>query len=161
MWCRERREAKLFVHDDLNDKAIDWDRHKKGKRSVFAGTVSGLERADLDPLMEIYEVNKNPNDSEDVLVVVTSGPPPNSATDRNVIVAHGRLKQLQPKHQRPKIGTIEIARNDILQRVKTKNAFVGQNEHHLIFTTQSKKIAPRKSFSVLQGDSYFNKSTYL
>ena len=154
-------KRKLFLHDDLNDKATDWEKHKKGKRSVFTGTVSKLDRGDLDPLMEIYEVNKAPNDSEDVLAVVTSGPPPNSATDRNVIVAHGRLKNIQPKHQKPKIGTIEIARNDILQRVKTKNAFVGQNEHHVIFTTQSKKTSQRKCFSVLQGDSYFNKSTYL
>ena len=120
-----------------------------------------MDREDLNPLMEIYDRNKAPDDSEDVVAVVTSGPPPNPATDRNVIVAHARLKALQPQHQKPKIGTIEIARNDILQRTRAKKAFIGQNEHRIIFTTQSKKTQQRKSFSVLHGDSYFNKSTYL
>lgn len=154
-------KRKLFMHNDLDDKAVDWDKYRKGKRSVFTGTVSKLDRTDLDPLMEIYDRNKAPDDSEDVVAVVTSGPPSNAPTDRNVIVAHARLKALQPQHQKPKIGTIEIARNDILQRTRTKKAFVGQNEHRIIFTTQSKKTQQRKSFSVLHGDSYFNKSTYL
>ena len=155
-------KRKLFMHCDLCDKAMDWERHKKNKWSVFnCKATSKLDKADLDPLIEIYEVNKASADSEDVLAIVTGGPPPNSATDRNVIVAHARLKGLQPKHQKPKIGTIEIARADILQRIKNKNAFFGQTKHHVIFTTQSKLKPQRKCLSVLQGYSYLNKSTYL
>ena len=154
-------KRKLFVSDHLCDKAIDWPKHKKNRWSVFNSKDSSkLNKEDLDPLIEIYEVNKASN-CEDVIAIITSGPPANTPLDRNRIVAHARLKTLQPKHQTTKIGTIEINRADILQRTKNKNAFVGQNEHHMIFTTQSKTKAQRKSFSVLQGDSFFNKSTYL
>ena len=154
-------KRKLFLHDDLCDKSVDWVHAKKYKRSVFHAKPSKLDRADLDPLFEIYEVCKAGADGDDVIAVTTPGPPANSAVDKNVVVAHGRMKALTPKHQNPKIGTIEISCADILQRTKSKRAFTGQNEHHVIFTTQSKTKAQRKSFSVLKGDSYFNKSTYL
>ena len=153
-------KRKLFVHDDLCDKSTDWKKAKKDKKSVFHGKSGKLVANDLDPVVEIYETCKADGDGDDVIAIVASGPPANSPVDKNVIVAHQRLKNLQPKHQKPKVGTIEISRADILQRVKSKHAFIGQNEHHLIFTTQSKAKPQRKSFSVLKGDSYFNKSTY-
>ena len=127
---------------------------------MFHGKSSKLVTADLDVLIGVYEANKDDVDGGDVIAVVASGPPANAAVDKNLMVAHHRLKGLSPKHQKPKVGTIEISRADILQRIKSKAAFTGQNEHRLIFTTQSNQKPQRKSFSVLKGDSYFNKSTY-
>ena len=123
--------------------------------------VVKLEKADLDPMFAIYEVCKDDATGSDVIGIITTGPPANTAVDKNLMVAHTRMRTLAPKHQKPKIGGIQISRSEILQRVKSKNAFVGQNEHKFTFTTQSPHKIQRKAHSILKGDSYFNQSTYL
>ena len=155
-------KRKLFLHDELTARPADWKKAKKEKKSVFRTTEHvKLDSADLDPVFAIYELCKDDATGSDVIAVVTTGPPANTAVDKSVMVAHARMKKLSPKHQKPKIGSIEISGTEVLQRVKSKNAFVGQNEHKLTFTTQSTNKIQRKSFSVLKGDTYFNKSTYL
>ena len=156
--CGKGTKRKLFLHDDLAEKPVDWPKAKRERKSVLNGsTFVKLRSPDLDCLVEIYDVCKDDADGQDVIAVITSGPPANTVVDKNVMVAHKRLKDLTPRHQKPKIGSIEISSTDVLQRVKSKNAFCGQNEHRVVFTTQSKTKIQRKPFCTTKADSYFNK----
>jgi hypothetical protein len=59
-------KRKLFLHDDLCEKSVDWAKFKKKKRSVFhSGLRAKLVKEDLDPLITIYEECKA--DDDDVI----------------------------------------------------------------------------------------------
>ena len=75
------------------------------------------------------------------------------------MVAQAKLKSLTPRHQKPKIGSIELNYLDILHRTKGKDAFAGSNEQRILFTTQRVQGLKRKHHEVLPGDSFFNKCT--
>ena len=66
--------------------------------------------ADLDPIKEFYAAGKtvDADESEDLLMVIVPGPPPNAPTTKNLEVIHKVLKGMTPKMQSPKNGKIEI-----------------------------------------------------
>ena len=137
----KEKKRKLFIHDENVEPSVPWDRIKRRKMSVFAKLHQVLIAEDLDPLVEIYSAAKTKCDdgmSEDMLMVMLPGPPPNTPISKNLDVVHKKLKSVTPKLQLPKIGKIEIERSDVVTRAKQHAAFTGVNEDHIAFIMERK-----------------------
>ena len=81
---------------------------------------------------------------------------PNHPTNEALTAAFNELKGAVPKRQPPTIGTISLSRNDVVERIKSKQSFVGRNELNIVFATQKKMVLQRSLFKRLKGDSFFN-----
>ena len=154
------KKRKAFLHDDLCRLPVDVPKAKRQKKSIFGTMSQSLADEHLSPVVEVYSKFRTvdaDSESEDVLAVIHGGPPANSPENKNLVVAHKKMIALTPRHQPPKIGTVEVAPTDVLIRTKSKAAFGGQNNHNIIFTKQKKGCYYRKSMVVLKGDTFFNK----
>ena len=68
------------------------------------------------------------SESDDLLMVIVPGPPPNVPTSKNLQLIHNKMKSIKPRLQSPKIGEIESACADVLRRSKQHAAFAGSDE---------------------------------
>ena len=111
--------------------------------------------------MEVYSAVKTQGDdgvSEDVLMVMLPGPPPNIPTAKNLELVHKKMKAITPKLQTPKIGKIELERSDVVIRSKQHHAFTGVNDDHIVFSMEKKGCMHKAAMAHLKGgDIYFNR----
>jgi len=157
----KENKRKLFIHDENVEPSVPWDRIQRRKMSVFARMHHMMIAEDLDPIVELYSAAKTKGDdglSEDMLMVMLPGPPPNIPISKNLDVVHKKLKSITPKLQLPKIGKIEIERCDVLTRAKQHAAFTGVNENHIVFSTEKKGCMHKAPMAHLKGgDIFFNR----
>ena len=158
----KEKKRKLFLHDECVTTAVDWPKLKRRRLSMFTSPTHTITPEDLDPITEVYAIGKTAGptggDSEDILMVVVPGPPPNAPGTKNVATVHSVLKNISPKLQSPKIGKIEISTVDILRRSKKHRAFTGTNENNIVFSMQAKGPM-HKGDGPMPAGVYFNKWT--
>ena len=152
---------KVFVHDEMCARGVDLQQCRAQKKSIFTPLKQNMTRESMDMVMSLYEEFKSVVDdakgSDDVIVVLMPGPPPNSPVNKNVQVAHMALTRHVPKLQPPKIGNVEARVADYLSRTKAKSAFGGSSQNNIIFTKQGSSPFLRKTMSNLGGDNFINK----
>ena len=155
------KKRKLFLFDDLVKAPVDSELAKRRKISIFEHSTPSLNSSHLSPMLEVYTESRtvdDNNESDDCVMVVAQAGPPDQLESPNLNVAFKEFKNLIPKHQAPKIGTVERDPETWLKYFgKSKKAFVGRPDHHLIFTTQKKQLLQRAPFKTLKGNSLFNK----
>ena len=95
--------------------------------------------------------------SDDVIVALMPGPPPNSPVNKNVQTAHTALTRHVPKLQPAKIGIVEARVVDYLSRTKARSAFGGSSQNNIIFAKQGSSPFLRKTMANLGGDNFINK----
>ena len=158
----KEKKRKLFLHDDCVASQVNWDKIKRRKMSMFSFMNRSMTADDLDPIKELYVAGKTAGadgqESDDLLMVIVPGPPPNAPGRKNIETVYKVMKGMTPKMQTPKIGKIEIACADILRRTKQHAAFTGSNENHIMFTMQKKGSMHKAAMAHLQGgDVFFNR----
>ena len=98
--------------------------------------------------------NTDDGQSDDVVAVIVPGEsrdrPLNEALDK----CYRSLRNLSPKHQDPKIGTIELHEPVAAEaKVSSRNVFLRKVDHHFVFTSQTAPNAnqSRKKMRFLDG----------
>ena len=159
--AKERTKRKAFYLDLLTHGAIDHAKCKKQKKSVFSSTDNVSLETQPDNMIEIYSKCRSVDDdgvSDDLLMFAVQGPPPDEPENKPVASLVKKLKGLVPKHQKAKIGTIEIIQTDVLRRFKYKSFFNGKSQDFVVFTQEKKTNMARNSMAYLEGgNAYFNK----
>ena len=157
----KEKKRKLFIHDESVAMQIDWDKVKRRKMSMFSHVNRAMAPSDIEPIMELYAVGKTAGEdgeSDDLLMVIVPGPPPNAPSSKNLETVHKKLKGVVPRMQPPKIGKVEMSSADILRRAKNRGVFTGLIEDHIVFTMQKKGPMHKEQMNHLQGgDIFFNK----
>ena len=108
----------------------------------------------LDMLLSMhaaFKTNDERRESGDHIVVIVPGAPPNSPENAMLKVIHKGLSRASPKLQLPQIGTIVLSSTELLQRAKSKAAFMAYSENLIVFTKENKAAMPRMTMQVLGG----------
>ena len=155
------KRRKLFVHDEMCARGVDVQQCRAQKKSIFTPLKQTMTQESLDMLMSLYEEFKLVADdlrgSDDVIVALMPGPPPNSPVNKNVQTAHTALTRHVPKLQPAKIGIVEARVIDYLSRTKARSAFGGSSQNNIIFAKQGSSPFLRKTMANLGGDNFINK----
>ena len=159
--ARERTKRKAFYLDLLTYGAVDHEKCKKQKKSVFSSTDAVSLETQPDHLIEIYSKCRSVDDdgaSDDLLMFALQGPPPDEPENKPVASLVKKLKAMVPKHQKAKIGTIDTIQTDVLRRFKYKSFFNGKSQDFVVFTQEKKTNMARNTMAYLEGgNAYFNK----
>ena len=151
------KRRKVFVHDELCAKPLDWDHLGKNHKSMFTPLKQTMADETLDVLVEVYSAFRTEDDtktSDDTIVVIMPGAPPNSPVNKNVQTTYAKMGKVAPKLQPPKIGVIEVRHGDILARTKSRVAFQGSYQNNIMFTRQKKGPYTRMNMANLGGDNF-------
>ena len=143
--ARENKR-KLYVTDFTVRDEFDWTKVKRHKRSCFSfhqQTTIGDE--DLEGLFQTYSKTKRTVDnvSDDILMAIVPGPLADEPENPNLQNVCKLMKKLTPKHQKPRIGRIDVAHQDAMRwSRKTASFNSSRGEDHLVFTTERKGSMP-------------------
>ena len=153
------RKRKWYVYDEHVARPFDWATCKRLRRTIFHPTETDFEGGDLDGMLEVYSKTRTVIDDacHDLLTVLLPAAPPNAEVNKGVAAAVAKLRQLIPRHQKPKIGVIEKSHVDVLRQTKERTAFAGNVDSSAVFTTQAPLGLARKAMVFCEGDTYFNR----
>ena len=94
----QEKKRKLFVHDDNVTGQVRSDMMKRQEKSIFSHANRQMAKEDLDPIVELYAAGKTARDdgeSDDLLMVIAPGPPPNAPSTKNLELIHKRLRAIK------------------------------------------------------------------
>ena len=74
--------------------------------------------------------------SDDIVAVIVPGETRDLPTNEGLAKCYKSLRSMVPKHQDPKIGTIEVVQTDGSSMLK-QQVFMRKVEHHFLFTYQT------------------------
>ncbi len=146
---------KLWFHDLLSSKPVNWAKAKAFHKSLR--TLTRLEvcyqpgERDKDsgdtlrPLKSVYtqyrSTKQEDGRSDDIVAVAVPGETRDKPTNEALEKCYKSLKTMVPRHQDPKIGSIEIEQTDA--SALHRQLFARKVQHHLLFTYQSPPDANR------------------
>jgi hypothetical protein len=157
----QEKKRKAFVLDAMTKNVVDWDRLKRRKVSVFSHMAGSVGPETYASLFEVYAkcktIDEKDGISDDILVALLPGPPPDEPVDANLVECVREMKALSPKHQKPKCGKAEAIQADVMRRLRFKNYFNGQNQDNMVFTCERKvtQVTPMKFLE--NGSIVYNK----
>jgi hypothetical protein len=158
----QEKKRKAFVLDAMTKNGADWEKLKRRKVSVFSHMAGPVGAEAYASLFEVYAkcktVDEKDGISDDLLVALLPGPPPDEPTDMNLIEAVREFKALAPKHTKPKCGKVEATHADCMRRLRFKNnQFSGQSQDNIVFTCERKvlNVSPMKFLE--NGSIVYNK----
>ena len=108
---------------------------------MLNATKQVCDVADLEIMFEVYSKFRTEAEnrtSDDILVTVLPGAPPNTPSNSDLQKVFDRYKHIVPKHQSPKVGVVELHQQDLLRRVKGKASWQGKCEDNIVFTQERK-----------------------
>ena len=152
-------KRKLYMYDEHVARPFDWRAMKRSRKTVFHPRQSDFDQADLDLMLDVYMRTRTQQGDtcQDLITVLLPAAPPNSAENEGAKRAVQRLRQLSPRHQRPKIGTVERSHVDVLRQTRERSSFIGNVDSTIIFTRQGPINIGRKTMMFCEGDTYFNR----
>ena len=142
--ARENKR-KLYIDDFTVRDEFDWTKAKRQKKSCFSYQQTTIEDEDLEGLFQTYSKTKRTVDnvSDDVLMAIVPGPLADEPEDKNLASVCKQMKKLTPKHQKPRIGRIDVAHQDAMRWSRNTASFnSSRGEDHLVFTTERKGSMP-------------------
>ena len=147
------------MYDEHVARPFDWQAMKRNRKTVFHPRQSDFDQADIDLMLDVYMKTRTQQGDtcQDLITVLLPAAPPNSAENEGAKRAVQRLRQLAPRHQRPKIGTVERSHVDVLRQTRERTSFVGNVDSTIIFTRQAPINIGRKTMMFCEGDTYFNR----
>ena len=153
------KKRKLYLYDEHVARPFDWRAMKRNRKTIFHPRQSDFDQADLDLMLDVYMKTRTQlgDTCQDMLTVLLPAAPPNTAENEGAKRAVHRLRQLTPRHQRPKIGTVERSHEDVLRQTRERVSFVGNVDSTIIFTRQAPINVVRKAMMFCGGDTYFNR----
>ena len=154
------KRRKMFVEDFMCTSGVDCEEVRRRRRSVFDPLNLKVEDGCMETLLHVYshfKTNDDTKESEDEIVVITPGAPPNVPENKVLKKVHRELAAHTPKLQAPKIGGIVLSPTDLIQRTKSKNAFGAYGDNDIVFTKEKKTAQVRRHMTVLGGDTFVNK----
>ena len=147
------------MYDEHVARPFDWQAMKRNRKTVCHPRQSDFDQADLDLMLDVYMKTRTQEGDtcQDLITVLLPAAPPNSAENEGANRAVQRLRQLAPRHQRPKIGTDERSHVDVLRQTRERISFVGKVDITIIFTRQAPNNIGRRTMMFCEGDTYFNR----
>ena len=153
------KKRKAYIYDEHVARPFDWVSLKRNRKTVFHPRECDFDGDDLDSLLEVYYKTRTEDNGtcNDIISVLLPPPPPNSEVNRSLQAACAKVKAILPRHQRPRIGTVERSHTDVLSQTRERLSFVGNVDSSIIFTSQAPLNVPRKAMSFCEGDTHFNR----
>ena len=153
------KKRKAFVYDEHVARPFDWVSLKRNRKTVFHPRECDFDGDDLDAMLEAYIKTRTEDDgtSNDIVTVLLPPPPPNCEVNKSLQAACTKLKNIIPRHQKPRIGTVERSHSDVLSQTRERLSFVGNVDSNIIFTAQAPLHVSRKPMTFCEGDTYFNR----
>ena len=157
----DERKRKLFDCDFNCSKPFPWDAAKRQKKSCFEANHYVFARDCLEGLTEVYSKVKTVDDngvSDDVIFIVMQGGQPDEPMNHNLDAVVKQLKAVQPRLQKPRIGTIELQHVDSLRRQgRPKGLFSSSPDDNVVFTREKPGQIAVNNFQTLKADATQNK----
>ena len=135
-------KKKAFVHDAMCSRPTDPERLPKRHKSIFTRLKQNMTPDQLNVLMTLWSHFRNKDSdglSDDMIIAVVPGAPPNSPQNKNVMVVYQVFSKVFPKLQAPKIGQIEAPHQDVMMRVRSGLAFEGGWVNDLVSQQRKKE----------------------
>lgn len=154
------RKRKAFVIDGHVKEFVDMERVKRKRCSIFSHMTAKIKEETYAACFEVYlkcRTCADSGSSSDMIIALLPSPAVDEPVDQNLVTCVNQMKGLIPKHQKPKVGVVEVRPEEIGKRLRTANPFQHRNRDSIVFTCEDKQMSCNPMKFLDNGSLTFNK----